>query len=276
MPLTFLFWNIHRQPLTDSIVRLCHLHRVDVLMLAENRLVAGDLLLALNNKQNALYHYLPDNCRKISVFARYSHNVVQTVDATDRATVRAVNIPSQPEFLFVAVHLVDKQNYSTASQYAEARKLAERIRNVEEQRGHTRTLLVGDLNMNPFETGLVAADGFHAVMTRQIAEKQSRVVQSQSYPFFYNPMWNHFGDFHTSPPGTYYYARAEHNVYFWNMFDQVLLRKSLLPMFNNRKLQILQSDGHISFVTGEGTPDKSVASDHLPLLFQLTFREEIE
>ena len=269
MPLTFLFWNIHRQPLTDSIVRLCRLHNVDVLVLAESQLNPGTLLLALNNGVNTLYHHLPDKCKKIDVFARHSRHVISQVDNTNRITIRAINLPSEEEILFVGAHLIDKRNYSEKSQYAEAVKLSERIRSIETNRKHTRTLLVGDLNMNPFEAGVVSANAFHAVMTRQIALKQTRVVQAHAYSFFYNPMWNHFGDVNGSPPGTYYYDRAEHDVFFWNMFDQVLIRPALLNVFQDSSLQILRSDGYISLVTGTGQPDSANASDHLPILFRL-------
>ena len=42
--------------------------------------------------------------------------------------------------------------------------------------------------------------------------------------FFYNPMWGHFGDALDGPPGSYYDARSEAVAYFWNVFDQVLIR----------------------------------------------------
>lgn len=43
--------------------------------------------------------------------------------------------------------------------------------------------------MNPFEKGLIKANGLNAVMDSSIAKKKSRKVQGKSYKFFYNPMW---------------------------------------------------------------------------------------
>lgn len=275
--ITFLFWNIHRKDLSASIVRLCRQHSVDILILAENTISPGTLLTALNSTDEAQHHYLPDaRCKKIHIFARYSQRIIQSLDATTRAAFRTVNIPAQPEFLLCAVHLPDKRNFSGTSQTAEASRLSEHIRRIEAQQGHTRTVLVGDSNINPFEAGVVSASGLHAVMTREIAAKQDRIVQASAYSFFYDPMWGHFGDRHSGPPGTYYYKHAEHDVYFWNMFDQVLLRPALLPMFRSDSLQILQTDGQVSLVTEAGRPDAAVASDHLPILFQLNFDSDLD
>jgi len=73
---------------------------------------------------------------------------------------------------------------------------------VEEERkaGHSRTILVGDLNMNPFEKGVIAAAGLHAVASRRIAERIERTVQGRSYPFFYNPMWGLLETRRSGPP----------------------------------------------------------------------------
>lgn len=123
--------------------------------------------------------------------------------------------------------------------------------------------------MNPFEAGVVSAAGLHGVMSRRIAQRGARVIQKRKWPFFYNPMWSLLGDESPGPPGTYYYTRPEHKVFFWNMFDQVLIRPDLLHLFNSEDLEILQSDGDISFLSSRGLPDRNVASDHLPIFFKL-------
>lgn len=53
------------------------------------------------------------------------------------------------------------------------------------------------------------------------------------------------------------------------MFDQVLLRPELLSIFRNEELKILTGVSGTSFLTANGLPKRSVASDHLPILFRL-------
>ena len=169
----------------------------------------------------------------------------------------------------MAVHLPSKLYWNESSQALESTELARLIVEQEAAAGHARTLLVGDLNMNPFEIGMAGAVGLHGVMTRQLASRQTRTIQGREYPFFYNPMWSRFGDRASGPAGTYYYDSAEHVNYFWNLFDQVLLRPSLLDRFSNDQLQILTVAGKVPLIREDGRINASVASDHLPILFRL-------
>ena len=60
-----------------------------------------------------------------------------------------------------------------------------------------------------------------------------------------------------------------HDEFFWHIVDQVLLRPDMLDSFRNEELRILTEDGEQSFLSRNGLPNTSVASDHLPLLFKL-------
>jgi len=184
-------------------------------------------------------------------------------------TVRHLKVPGLNDIFLACIHFPSKLYCDDASQAMECTAIAEIIRSVERRFGHERTVLVGDLNMNPFEDGVVSASGFHGVMARRVAEAGTRIVQGRKYPFFYNPMWACFGDRPSGPPGTYYYGGSTQKVLFWNMFDQVMIRPDLLPCFDNDSLQVLQSDGINSLLSSDGRPNINMASDHLPLVFGL-------
>ena len=94
--------------------------------------------------------------------------------------------------------------------------------------------------MNPFEAGMVGArGGLNAVPSRSIAARKTRTVQAREVPFFYNPMWNYLGD-RAETGGTFYFENAEPVCYFWNMYDQVLLRPELLKGFEPEQVRILE------------------------------------
>ena len=68
------------------------------------------------------------------------------------------------------------------------------ISKVEEDMGHKRTIFCGDLNMNPYDSGVIAATGLHAVMDKNIALRQYSQVKGEKYDFMYNPVWGLMGD----------------------------------------------------------------------------------
>jgi hypothetical protein len=268
--INILFWNVGSKPRQAQIVKLANPFDVDIVLLAEFVDLPDDMLNALNETR-VEYAYSPSNGNtKISIFARFSDQFVRPIFETDRLTIRRLRLPDKDEILLAAVHFPSKLHWSDESQVLECTKLADDVRRAEENSGHRRTLLVGDFNMNPFESGVVSALGIHAVMDRRIAQVGSRVVQDCEYPFFYNPMWSFFGDGSPGPPGTHFHQRAEHRVYFWNMFDQVLVRPELLDRFRMDRLAIIDHNGTESLLTDAGRPNPRIGSDHLPIRFRLT------
>ena len=266
---TFLFWNLKGKRLDDKVSALALQHEVDVLVLAESEIPVATAVVKLN-RDVTQYHFPFSLCDKISIYTRFPAAFVEPRFESRRWTMRRVMLPGQTEIMLAGVHMTDKRAWSEQDQASECRELSAEIRRVEHEIGHSRTVLVGDLNMNPFEHGIVAANGLHAVSARQVARRQSRTVQERNYPYFYNPMWSLMGDATPGPPGTLYYAHSGHVSHFWNMFDQVLIRPDLMPLFRSADLEILTSVGDTSLLNRNGIPSVTVGSDHLPVLFKLS------
>lgn len=269
MTTTFLFWNLNRKPLQSIIANLIFQHSVDVLMLAECSIPPDILLKTLNQPGEAEYYYAPSLCEKVQIFTHFTDEFIRPVFEADRLTIRHLTLPGQTDILLAVIHLISKRNYSDESQIFEAFKLSGSIRDSEREIGHMRTVLVGDLNMNPFEDGMISAGGLHALMSQNVVARETRIVQGEAYPFFYNPMWSLLGDASSGPPGTYYYQSADHKALFWNMFDQVLVRPVLLDRFSNEGVEIVQSSRNDSLLSPSGLPNQELYSDHLPIVFKL-------
>lgn len=267
---TFAFWNVHKNSLNRAISNLAHHYNVDVLILAESKSNAGNLLAELNTTDAPHFHFTFGMCRKIQIYTNFSREFIKPVFESDNLTIRHLQLPARTDILLAAIHFPSKLFFSEASQASECFELARAIRSAEEKLGHTRTILVGDFNMNPFEVGIVAANGLNAVMTKRIASRQTRKLKNREYFFFYNPMWSYFGDGkEDNPGGSYYYERSENVLYYWNLFDQVLIRPSMMPFFPGENLKILSKIGSQSLISENGIPDKVGASDHLPIVFEL-------
>jgi exonuclease III len=266
----FLFWNIRGKDLYPLVAELAHEHSVDVIVLAESKTSVGMALQTLNRPQVA-YQFCEGFCESISIFANFQPAFMRIVSESSRVSIRHLSLPARNDILIAAAHLPSKVHFSDASLVYECINLAKMISEQERLIGHKRTIVLGDLNVNPFEVGMVGTDGLHAVMSRAVALRRQRTVQAREYDFFYNPMWSHFGDGPGRQPGTYYYEKAEHVVYFWNIFDQVLVRPELLEDFDSSKVQVVTSVGDVSLLKGDGRLDESVGSDHLPIVVELDF-----
>jgi endonuclease/exonuclease/phosphatase family metal-dependent hydrolase len=229
------------------------------------------MLRALNAEPGKLFHLTDSGrCKRITIYIRLPRNSIKSLEkySAHKYTLRQLKLP-RAELLLAAAHLSGKPYYEETDKDSECRIFATAIREAEEGVGHTRTLLVGDLNANPFADGVVKADGLHGVMSRAVATRGRRRVAAKSYPFFYNPMWGRFGESTEGPAGTFYYPGSTYKEFFWHMTDQVLLRPALMASFKNEDLKVLTVDGDRSLLTRNGFPDAKFASDHLPILFRL-------
>ena len=74
------------------------------------------------------------------------------------------------------------------------------------------------------------------------------------------------GDDTSGSLGTYYY-KGGHISYFWNTFDQILLRPSLLNYFKSEDISIISQIRDKSLLKNNKI-DKSF-SDHLPIMIKL-------
>ncbi len=230
----------------------------------------NSVLSALNCGSLGGFHFPLSECAAVRVFTRFSRDFLTPVDESDRVSIRRLDLPARNQIVLAAAYLPSKLYSSDDSQGYECAELSRQIVAGEEKVGHQRTVLVGDLNVNPFEHGMISSGGLHAVSSRKVASRGSRTVRGREYPFFYNPMWGHFGDAAGDTAGSYYYERAQHVNYFWNLFDQVLIRPELARSFDPSQLRIVKSIGSRSLVRQDGTPD-SKFSDHLPIVFELEF-----
>ena len=140
----------------------------------------------------------------------------------------------------------------------------DQIRNLERSEGCKNTIILGDFNMNPFDHGMIAGNAFNAVMSESIARKGYRTIQGKKHEYFYNPSWKLYGS-DSKKPGTYFLSHPNHTSFHWNIYDQVLIRPSLLEHYEI-SYSAIQDD---KFFNNMGTG----YSDHSPIKFELIRRE---
>lgn len=204
---SFLFWNVMKRDLRPLIAEAVVERGVEVLLLAESGTSDEEVVAALGAATGASYAAMSYPTDKVRIFSRIPavQWMRRQTDALNaRMAIWSVATGAHPGILLAATHFISKSNAPPDDQLLLAAELAKEIKRVEDVVGHQRTVVVGDLNMNPFEPGMIGASALHAVMTRSLASRRERVVQGTPYRFFYNPMWGFFGDRTGGPPGTFY------------------------------------------------------------------------
>lgn len=270
----FLFWNICKKSILKEIVSLVLIEDIDVLLIAEfpNDMNPEELRKEFLYKGVKFDYIIPYFHRnKVKVYTRFRSSLITNIQDENIISAKSIYSPIIEENItLITCHLPSKINKSEANQSEIASDIIDFISSVENYCNHQRTIVCGDFNMNPFEEAFVKAKGFNAVMSKSIAGKKKRIVSGKEYPFFYNPMWSFFGDFgYGEVSGTMYYNTSDHINYYWNIYDQVLVRPELIPYFDESKLNIVTNIGSVNLLSSNGLIDKTNYSDHLPIIFEL-------
>ncbi|MFH5805034.1 endonuclease/exonuclease/phosphatase family protein [Alienimonas sp. DA493] len=265
--LRFLFWNLNKKNLSSLIVQAMISRRLDFAAFCE----PGDDLehVPAPLKGN---HFLwrPPFGPRLRMLTRFPPRYLRTRVETDRYSLIEVRLPVRESFFLMLVHAPSRASQWGAEALAdEAADYARELRRIEAEAGHTRSLVVGDFNMQPFDAGVYGARGFHAVADRRDARKP-RTVQRTVRPRRYNPMWNLLGDETPGPPATLYHAGSTPRELGWHLFDQVLVGPDLIDGFGVPSLAIVDRIGDTPLTTRSGRPRRGRLSDHLPLYFEFT------
>ena len=270
-----MFWNTGKTATGETIGQLCQENDVDLLLLAETETPSARLTTEINGAtaSTRTIWELPRLESRVRAFTRYAPGLVKPV--FDDAHVKMLHLTPPIGFplLIVAAHLPSKLWAEDEDQSYRVRRLRQDIVEAEGRVGHQNTMIIGDLNANPFEDALMAADGLHGMMDKAVVERGPRSVQRQAWDYFYNPMWSRLGDESRGRPGTYWRSGSGVVSHFWHTFDQVLLRPGLLHCYDTERLVVPDRVGEHA-ILGLGRSGAGL-SDHLPVVIGLDIEKEL-
>jgi hypothetical protein len=260
-----LFWNIkNNHNALYATSKMVQDQKTDILVLceidSENHKYLSKLLLGyesslpMPNNRTYVFHRKDYKINKIKDGNYYSAFIINEVSTT---------------ILMITVHLPSRMHRTDSEIGIQASLIKREIEILEAQHNTENTIVVGDFNLNPFSDGMVSVDGFHAVMCLNTALKKKRKVDREEYRYFFNPMWAVQGNHENTVLGTYYHHKNPIS-YVWNLFDQVILRPSLINKFDISELDVVTIAGENSLLTENGLPDRKKFSDHLPIKFKIS------
>lgn len=265
----YLFWNTHRNDSINEILsELIIENDISVILLAEYTADANELINLLALKNVSLNDY--GSCsERIKIFGQVG-NIEYRTD-TDHAIIRIINNKD----ILCCVHLNSKI-YADHENQREIliEQIMNDIQEVEKELETENTIIVGDFNINPYDSACISARYFHAIPVYVETKRRMRTIAGKEYRMFYNPMWNLLGD-EQQPYGTYYYSGNNTVNTYWNIYDQVIIRPALKERFVSDSLKIVKETETRFLLDNNGHPDKNI-SDHLPIVFEIKEEDSYE
>lgn len=262
-----LFWNIRQTANADVIAQVVASKQADVIALAEARhLDDGPLTESLRMHCHRAFHRAIGTF-KVHVYSTLPSDYIRVHSSSMSMVILSLRQVFGPTLLIVFAHLASKMGTNSDGLSLLATRLRSEIEQMEVSVRHSRTIVMGDLNMEPHESGVLSSETLHATMSMSIARSRSRKVHGQRRLFFYNPMWNLLGDQTKGPPGTFYRNRSDPVAQFWHMMDQVLLRPDVIDLVDTQSLTIVTKADGLELARPNGHPNLDY-SDHFPIFIE--------
>ncbi|WP_375067572.1 endonuclease/exonuclease/phosphatase family protein [Stenotrophomonas lactitubi] len=265
MQLNFLLWNTGGKAPDAEIGQLAKDCQAHVVALCEYNGDGSGALRALLAIDSSFALTPPMGCARVKLFTTFPPASMDHGPEADRYTVKQLSPPGIAPLTLCLAHLPSKRNADDVDQIHFANLFKSDIEEGERRFGHTNTIVMGDLNMNPFDDGMTSALGLNAVPCLALASKEKRTIHGKDHHFFYNPSWNLLGDFQ-KPAGTYFYSSPGTSAHYWHTLDQVIVRPSIAPRFVAASLRIVTTAGTFELTGRNGRPS---TSDHLPITFSI-------
>ena len=256
--LNILFWNLGKNAIEDYIVECIAENDIDVAIFSEYQKIDFSLI---ESKLGKMYKHISGvrADKKVSMIARNTINITVR-QQQHRYSLYSINTGVK-DYLLAAVHLEDRRNSVFADRKASIESLIGVIESTEDLLQCSNTIVIGDLNANPYDEELTSIYTFNAVLFKSVIEKNEfsnhNAVKRKR---FYNPILHYISE-DTEMYGSFYYDK-DHMTSYWYCLDQVLVRRSLINSVTAiRYLKKINSQK----LVGRFRPNKKI-SDHLPLV----------
>jgi hypothetical protein len=256
-----IFWNLKKQKSFDELVILVESYNPDCILIAESELNIDNVANIvdythvkeiIDKKPKISFFFNPRNILSVQIIQEYKKRLY------------AYRVKSsESSFTIIGVHLGSKINFDKENQLCESIDYMDQIKNIEKTIGCHDTIVIGDFNMNPFDTGMIAGNAFNSVLSEKIAREGNRTIQRKKYEYFFNPSWKLYGTSELGY-GTYFLENPNHTSFHWNIYDQVLIRPSILEKYI---IDYSVINDEMFFST-----EKEAAFDHKPICTEMKRR----
>ena len=163
-----LFWNVAKQNVEDRIARIATKFGAQIIVLAESEMMPHRLTHALRNGSGETFKYLNTQCKRLAIATSINPRFIEFRFEADRYSIFELKLPLTKSYLVAAAHGPSKLYWKQEDQAHFVRSLSASVRDVEKGVGHSRTIVIGDFNLDPFENPMVEVP-YSEILARDLA-----------------------------------------------------------------------------------------------------------
>lgn len=259
-----IFWNIKK--LDNSIIsKYFSSLEADIFLFCEDGAVKKN---DIKDRIQGLGYTLVETpgCNRVSVFCK---DKLTTELNIQNYFFTAMKISSDVEapFYMVALH-INSQMYKSIDElgYYISKLRAQIDANIGASLS-TEIVIIGDFNVNPFETAMIGFNGFCATNSRKSRTHGKSIQETKE--LYINPTWELYS--RKDYPGTKRYPRPSataFDIIEWHYLDQVILSQKLNNSILIDKIAVIEKFSDIELLL-EGSVKYS---DHLPISYEFIRR----
>lgn len=171
------------------------------------------------------------------------------------------------DITIISVHFPSQMYHHLESLRDNLRKFRNRIDSEIGNSSEKSILIIGDVNVNPYEPAMINFDGFMATNSIKARNKIKTIDSDDAREPYYNPSWRLYSN--NEFPGTKKFPRpsgSSYDIIEFHLLDQVLISNKLKDNIVEDKIEIVTSTSNYKLLNEKY--HRVDYSDHLPLLYQ--------
>lgn len=259
--MNFAYWNTKQIDAVDMIVDIIKQNNLSLFFLSEINL---EKLLEQINKIDDIGYEVFENpgCERVLILKKKNLCVQLNIQNHFYSAIKLI----ENDIYVISLHLPSQMFQSLDSLKEFMRDLRN---NIDVEIGDSLTekiLLIGDFNINPYESPMTHYDGFLATNSPMAKNRINHLQKSRTT--YYNPTWQLYS--RKNFPGTKQFRRpsaTSYDILEFHFLDQVIISQKLLESISEEKIEVVEKTDNFEFFNVK--TNKIKQSDHLPLLYKL-------
>lgn len=256
-----IYWNTHKHNDLAPLEQIILGKNPDFFFISEFDITLKDGLseFIFDNEYQILE---TPGCKRIMSIAKNTYQVELLTQNTHYTMLKTSVYEN--EMYIIALHLPSQLYASLDSQKNYLRNLRYEIDSTIGKSTDKNIIVIGDFNVNPFESPMINFDGFGASNCKMARKKIK--YQNDEITTYINPTWQLYSRFNA--PGTINYPRPSSysfDVLEWHYLDQVVISQKLSELIIEDSIEIIEKINTLSFFNVDCR--SVLISDHLPIFY---------